>query len=154
MKQIRRHIQLTETARIPWDGFILGWAAMLPFAVLAAGIWLFGLDPEPAAALAQLWGGALLLFFSGVRRGLSFRTKGGPTLRQLASFALLFCAGLLVLISPLGIALGILAGAFAALAWEDVSAASRAEVPLYFRNLRPTQMLFGIVTVFLCWLAA
>lgn len=153
MKQITRHIHLTETTRIPWDGFILGWGAMLPFAILAAGIWLIDWEAEPAAAVTQLWGGALLLFFSGVRRRLSFRTKGGPTLRQLADFALLFCAGLVVLTSPVAVALGVLAGAFAALAWEDVLAASRAEVPLYFRHLRPAQMLFGLISVVLCWLS-
>jgi|SRR6056297_231563 len=151
MDRSKRIIRLTDTPHVPLDGLVLGWGAMVPFAVLAAIGWWEDAWADIAAMAAQLWGAGLLLFFAGVRRGLSFRTEGGPRFRQLAVFALLFCTGLLVLIVPVKVALPIVAGAFIVLAVEDVHAAPRGEVPLYFRRLRPAQMTFAIVSVLLCW---
>ena len=155
MNQQSRRIELIETAAIPIDGLLLGWAAMAPFALFAIALWLA--DSATAQAIttaAQLWGGALLLFFSGVRRGLSFRTENGPTWRQLLTFALLFFGGLAVLSAPPKPALLLVAAAFAALAFEDKGAAELGDVPLYFRRLRPAQMTAATGAVLLCWWAA
>jgi hypothetical protein len=46
------------------------------------------------------WGSAILIFLGGVRRGLSFRTPGGPTKAQIATMFWLFGLGLLALLSP------------------------------------------------------
>lgn len=127
---------------------------MLPFGSCAAWAWMGdadGLDLPGEAA--RLWGAALLLFFSGVRRGLSFRTEGGPKAAQLLVFALLFSAGLSVLLMPLSWALGLLTLTFAWLGVEDTRAARRGEAPLYFARLRPWQMAFAAVTAGLCWAA-
>jgi hypothetical protein len=153
MNRSDRTIRVRETPRVPLDGLLLGWGAMVPFPLLAAVCWWGGAWAGTAAVAAQLWGGALLLFFAGVRRGLSFRTEGGPRLRQLIVFALLFCTGLFVLILPVATALVVVAGALAALALEDVGAATRGEAPLYFRRLRPAQMTFAVASVLLCWWA-
>ncbi len=153
MDRNTRTFRVTETSRIPLDGLVLGWGAMVPFPLLAAICWWHEGWAEIAALAAQLWGAALLLFFAGVRRGLSFRTEGGPRLRQLTAFALLFCTGLVVLIVPVPAALLIIAGALAVLAVEDVRCAPRGDVPLYFRRLRPAQMTFAVASVLLCWWA-
>ncbi len=149
-----RRIELHETDRVPWLGLILGWGAMLPFALCSAGAWLLDTQIADAArAAAHLWGGALLLFFSGVRRGLSFRTKGGPTMSQMLTFAGLFCIGLTVLLVPVSWGLGLITLTFAALAVADVHAAQHGEAPLYFTRLRPWQMTFATAAVALCWAA-
>ncbi|WP_102108277.1 DUF3429 family protein [Oceaniglobus roseus] len=150
METDERTLHLTETPRIPRDGLLLGWGAMVPFALLAGAGWWDAGWTATAAAAARLWGAAILLFFSGVRRGLSFRTEGGPRPRQLVVFALLFCLGLGALLLPVLPALLLVAGAFAAMAAEDVEAARRGEVPLYFRRLRPPQMTFAVLSVLLC----
>lgn len=155
MKQQSRPIYLIETASVPRDGLLLGWAATVPFFVFAIALWLADASlAKTIAAVAQLWGGAIMLFFSGVRRGLSFRTEGGPHWQQLVVFGLLFFGGLAVLTVPPKTALFIVAVALAALAIEDTRAAHRGEVPLYFSRLRPPQMSVAAVMTLLCWWAA
>ena len=149
-----RKLELTEGSRIPWDGLLLAWGAVLPLAVSAIVAWAGDGDARDAAReAARLWGAALLLFFSGVRRGLSFRTEGGPRPVQVFVFGLLFVAGLAVLRMPVSHALGLLALAFAALSFEDTRAARRGEAPLYFTRLRPWQMAVAVVAAALCWAA-
>lgn len=133
-----RKLEIIEPARVPWKGLILGWGAMLPLGFCAGWAWMGDADGVDAAReAARLWGAALLLFFSGVRRGLSFGTKGGPKAAQLLVFALLFSAGLSVLLMPLSWALGLLTVAFAGLGVADTRASRRGRVPLYFARLRP-----------------
>jgi hypothetical protein len=80
-----RRITVEERPRVPWDGALLGYAAVLPFPVAALAVWFGGpAFAEAALALVKLWGGFLLLFLAGVRRGLSFRTPGGPQPAQIA----------------------------------------------------------------------
>ena len=148
-----RQITLTETSAVPWDGLLLGWAAMMPFPLLAFAAWRDnGAWAEPAAQAVQIWGAALLLFFSGVRRGLSFRTGGGPQFSQLAGFVALFVSGLAVLLAPATLAPWIVGGWFAVLAIADVRAARRGEAPLYFARLRPAQMSVATLSLLLCGL--
>jgi hypothetical protein len=141
----RRTLTIEERDRIPWDGLILGYGAMLPFVAGAAAAWLWPEAAERAARWTALWGGAILIFLSGVRRGLSFRTPGGPRWPQLAMFAWLFWAGLAALLLPPGWALWVLLAGFASLMALDRRAALRGEAPLYFARLRPWQMAVPVL---------
>ncbi len=85
---------VTEPREVPALSLLLGYGPMLPFAGGALAAWL-GPAPwrSPAIDLSILWGCAILCFLSGVRRGVSFRTMGGPTVTQIATMLWLFCAG-------------------------------------------------------------
>ncbi|TDL74234.1 DUF3429 family protein [Palleronia sediminis] len=145
-----RRLTVTEPARIPWDAVILGWGPVLVFPAGALWIWLGG--PEWLAPAIRLWGAAVALFLSGVRRGLSFRMPGGWTWAQMAMFAWLFWAGLAALLLPLELALVLLVVIYASLALLDPLAASREEAPLWFRRLRPAQMGVAAVGLAAVWL--
>ncbi|MGN6375936.1 MAG: DUF3429 domain-containing protein [Sphingomonas sp.] len=124
---------------------------MLGFPLLALVAWLAP-PPWPAIALAvaQGWGGVLLVFLAGVRRGLSFFTGGGPRPAQIATMVWLFllgCAALLV--APL-IAFPLLVVGYGSIALLDPPAARRGEAPAFFAQLRPPQMgvaLIGLVAL-------
>jgi hypothetical protein len=150
----RRRIAVEEEAAIPLDGLLLGYGAMLPFPFAVAAI-LFG-DPA-ASALAgsalQLWASAILLFLSGVRRGLSFRTPGGPRIAQIAMSLWLFAAGLAALGLPPAAAAGVQLAGYASLLVLDPIAARREEAPLYFARLRPVQMTIPVGSLALLLLA-
>ncbi|WP_299650184.1 DUF3429 domain-containing protein [uncultured Jannaschia sp.] len=133
-----RTLQIEEPGRVPWDAVILGWGPVLPFPLAAIWLWFGG--PDVLRPAMHLWGAAIALFLSGVRRGLSFRMPGGWTWSQLAMFAWLFWAGFLALILPVGPAFALLSAIYASLAVLDPIAADRAEAPLWFRRLRPAQM--------------
>ncbi|ETX29901.1 DUF3429 family protein [Roseivivax isoporae] len=154
MPRTTRRIVLTETPRIPWDGLVLGWGAMLPFAALAGIAWGAG-EPWPGLAreAARLWAGAILIFLSGVRRGLSFRTEGGPRAAQLVTFAVLFLSGAAILVLPPDWALPLGSLALAALAVADPLAARSGAAPHYFARLRPAQMGVAALAVAACWAA-
>lgn len=97
-----------------------------------------------ALQLTALWGTAILLFLSGVRRGLSFRTEGGPTWRQMATMLTLFCLGSCSLgaiwLDLVAWALVPLIVGYSAIFLLDPMAADAGEAPLYFRTLRRLQM--------------
>jgi hypothetical protein len=93
-----------------------------------------------AVEAGGLWAAAIVVFLSGVRRGLSFRTEGGPRWTQLAMMLWLFCGGLAALLLPVQPALWLLLALYLTLAVLDPLAAPPGEVPLYFRRLRPPQM--------------
>jgi hypothetical protein len=120
----------------------LGSAAIAPILLVGVAVWIL---PQTAgvslAILAVMWSGALLAFFAGVRRGLSFSERGGARTSELASMLWLFGVGVLTLIfaSPLIGAVG-----FASLAVLDNLAARRLEAPRYFRRFRPAQMLVAM----------
>lgn len=146
----RRQILIGEKSRIPLDGLVLGWGAMLPFPLgAAAAIALDGGEQALAVRGVILWGGALLIFLSGVRRGLSFRTEGGPRWSQLATFSWLFWAGVAALVLPPGLAPWLLLAGFLSLLVLDPVAARRGEVPLYFARLRPWQMAVPVASLIL-----
>ena len=135
--------------RTPALSLVLGYGAMVPFAAGAVAAWL--LEGNLAAVMVSLtvvWGGAILAFLGGVRRGLSFRHPGGPTSAQLAAMLWLFCLGLAALLSPWPSAsLVLLILGFLSLGILDPWAAQRGEVPLFFVRLRPIQMLIPIVSL-------
>lgn len=140
-----RSLRLFETSRVPWDAVILGWGPMLPFPVALGFVLGGGVAGEIALGAIHLWGAAVVIFLSGVRRGLSFRTPGGWRWSQMAMFAWLFWAGLVALVLPVGWALWLLAAAYLSLAVLDPAAARREEAPLYFARLRPWQMAVPVV---------
>ena len=70
---------MTERPEIPADAIVLGYGPVLVFPLAALTVWLAPLAPALLAAeLVRVVGGTLLCFLGGVRRGLSFRTEGGP----------------------------------------------------------------------------
>ncbi len=151
----RRRLTIGEGPRVPLDGLILGWGPMLPFPVAVLAAWLGGEGVATLASSAAIvWGGALLIFLSGVRRGLSFRTEGGPRWSQLAMFAWLFWSGLAALMVTSGWALWLLLAGFLSLLVLDPLAARRGEVPLYFARLRPWQMAVPVASMALLFLIA
>jgi Protein of unknown function (DUF3429) len=122
---------------------------MLPFAAGAAAAWLLA-PPLAARAvdLTVLWGGAVLAFLAGVRRGLSFRTPGGPAPAQLATSLGLFALGFAALaVSQTAVAVSLLLAGYAALGVLDPRAADRHEAPPYFARLRPAQMLIPVLSL-------
>ncbi len=122
---------------------------MAPFAVCAilAVAGRSGLA-TPAAAL---WGGAIIAFLAGVRRGASFRQPGGPQPRQLvvmaAHFSVAVVALALVFAGLAGVAAGLLALAFASLGLADLLGAKAGSMPLFFARLRPPQAAFATVSL-------
>jgi hypothetical protein len=150
-----RDLTVHDPARTPLLDGVLAYGAMLPFPVAFALGLLAPAWSETVALGAQVWGAALLLFFSGVRRGLSFRTPGGATAAQLAAFAVLFCAGIATLLLPALWALVLVAAGLGGMAVADPAAARRGEAPLYFASLRPPQLGLGLAGLAgLIWLAA
>lgn len=142
-----RSLAQREADRIPWLDATLAYAAILPFPAALALAVIAPSRTADASAVVQIWGAALLLFFSGVRRGLSFRTPGGPTAPQMTAFAAFFCTGLLALVLPAPQGLVPVLVALAAMGAADRIAARRAEVPLYFARLRPPQMTIAVLSL-------
>ncbi|MCP1547682.1 hypothetical protein J2W76_000927 [Methylorubrum zatmanii] len=106
---------------------------------------------EAVFTLTLLWGCAILLFLSGVRHGVSFRTEGGATLAQIATMLSLFLLGYGALIAfALGkpaIALGLLIAGFTEITILDPIAARRGEAPLFFERLRPAQIPLAVLSL-------
>jgi hypothetical protein len=152
MRDMTRPLGIEERPEIPWDGLIFGYGPMLPLVACAA---LASVPVWSAWALeaGRLWAAAIVLFLSGVRRGLSFRTEGGPRWTQLAMMLWLFCGGMAVLLLPIEPGLGLLLALYLSLAVLDPLAARAGEVPLYFRRLRPTQMGLAVVCLAVMLLA-
>ena len=125
---------------------MLGWAAFAPLAVLGLLAWVTprGLWLVVEAIAANAWGGGLLCFFAGVRRGLTFSERRGGGVGEIATFLVLFFVGVvgISLAQPLLLALGFV-GAGAA----DLRAAKRREAPAYFARLRPAQALVGALAL-------
>ena len=147
-----RRITVTERPEVPALAVVFGFGPMLPF-VGGAGLswWLRGEAGETVQFLTSLWGCAILLFLSGVRRGLSFRTEGGETVAQITTMLGLFGFGFAALLaaafgmSPA--ALLLLMTGFAAIAVLDPIAARRGEAPLFMARLRPMQMPLAILSL-------
>jgi hypothetical protein len=147
-----RTITAYEPRETPWLSVVFGFGPMLPFAAGAASAWLLGGDPrELALTLTILWGCAILLFLSGVRRGVSFRTEGGPTVLQIATMLGLFCLGFAALLATTfgwtNTALALLIAGYGLIAVLDPIAAARGEAPLFFARLRPLQIPIAILSL-------
>lgn len=138
---------ITEPSRIPLEGYLLGYGPALLIALGAALAWLLQGD-SGALALRLTFdvSVAILLFLSGVRRGLSFRAPDGPTWPQRITFFWLFGLGLLGVVFHLQpVATGLVALGFASVGLFDWLAARKEEAPPYFARLRPPQMAIATV---------
>lgn len=148
-----RTLRVTEPRAVPWLSIVFGYGPMLPFAAGALAAWGWRGAPlgQVAAALTILWGCAILLFLSGVRRGVSFRTEGGATVAQIATmiglFSLGFAALVLATVDRAVPALVLLLLGFTAIAVLDPIAARRGEAPLFFARLRPVQIPIAILSL-------
>ena len=146
-----RTLHVTEPRRVPWLSVVFGYGPMLPVLAGAAAAWAGRGEAwgEGALTLTLLWACAILLFLSGVRRGLSFRTEGGARLSQIATmlglFSLGFAALVLTMLDRSVAALVLLLLGYTAIAVLDPIAARRGEAPLYFARLRPTQIPLALL---------
>ena len=141
--------RVSEPVRTPLLSLILGYGAMVPFVLGALAAWLVaGAARDLAVDLVIVWGGAILIFLAGVRRGLSFRTEGGPTAAQIATMFWLFGAGLAALVAPWPlVSVALLLAGYGSLPLLDREAASRGEAPPFFAHLRPWQMALPIISL-------
>ncbi|APX87801.1 DUF3429 domain-containing protein [Methylorubrum extorquens] len=147
-----RTIRAYEPRAVPWLSVVFGYGPMLPFVAGAVLVWILrGPMAEAVFTLTLLWGYAILLFLSGVRRGVSFRTEGGATLAQIATMLSLFLLGYGALIafalSKPVIALGLLIVGFTEITILDPIAARRGEAPLFFERLRPAQIPLAVLSL-------
>lgn len=144
-------ILVTEQSTVPPLSIAFGALPVIPFVAGAILAWTAGPWSPLFIDLTVLWGALILTFLAGVRRGLSFRTMGGPTTAQIATMLWLFALGAssLVIVAlsigtavmpPAAIAAVLLAMGFASLVVIDPRAAERGEVPLHFRRLRIVQL--------------
>lgn len=148
-----RTLTAREPRETPWLSVVFGYGPMLPFvAGAAAAWWQRGMWDELILLATILYGAAILLFLAGVRRGVSFRTEGGPQFVQIATMLGLFGLGLgaLLAVVILGnriIALDLLIAGFVAVAVLDPIAARRGEAPLFFARLRPLQIPIAVLSL-------
>jgi hypothetical protein len=140
-----RRVEVLENGEIPRLDILFGFGPTVPFVFgVVAALWF----PEPwdvvGLQLTAMWGSAILLFLAGVRRGLSFRTEGGPTWRQMATMLVLFGLGLFSLaavwLDAVLWALVLLLVGYSTVLVLDPIAARLGEAPLYFGPLRRLQM--------------
>lgn len=145
-----RTLHVDESRAVPWLSVVFGYGPMLPLLAGGALVWLLpGRTAEAVFTLTLLWGCAILLFLSGVRRGLSFRTEGGARPSQIATMLGLFLLGFGALVAvtqgAAALALGLLILGYAAIGLLDPIAARRGEAPLFFARLRPYQMPLAVL---------
>jgi len=134
-----------DRSAIPLDGLIFGYGPMAPFAAAAIGAWALP-PPWPARAtgLAIIWGGIILVFVAGVRRGYGFGDPKASTIREIATMLLYFILGglSLVLAEIAQPAAGIVVQltGYVLLPVLDRRAAFTGDAPAYFARLRGPQM--------------
>ncbi len=125
---------------------LFAWAAMAPLILGAAAAWLTSGDVRSASmSLVIIWGGAILAFLAGVRRGLGLRTPGGL---QIAMMLWVFglAIGSMVALRPMTSLVFLIVG-FSSLGLADRVAAARAQTPLVFAALPPVQMAVGALSL-------
>ena len=147
-----RRFTVTEHPQVPWLSVVLGYGPMFPLVAGAAGSWLTsGAFRHLLATLTVLWASSILAFLSGVRRGLSFRTEGGPTVAQIVTMFCLFVLALLAFSAERfglsAIALALLLMGYLALLVADPIAARRGEAPEFFARLRPPQLTIAVLSL-------
>jgi hypothetical protein len=152
--QSGRALEVRETAEGHLLDRVLGWGAIAPLAACAVAAWLSaGSVRAVVMSLAIIWGGAVLVFLAGVRRGLGFHAPGGMRSSQIVfmlwTFALAF--GSMIALQPLT-SLGLLMLGYAGMALSARAATLREEVPIFSAGLRPVQMSIALLS--LCAVAA
>lgn len=149
---IERHIEVTERPQVPWLSVVLGYGPMLPLGAAAVASWILVGDVRNGAIQSgAIYAASILAFLAGVRRGVSFRTEGGPQVSQLVTMAGLWLASFLALlcinIGMQEVAIGVLMVGYAAIAILDPIAARAGQAPLFFARLRRPQMLIAIASL-------
>ena len=139
-------------AHTPPISVFLASIAMVPIASGAVGAWLF--RSPVIVRLTTAWCGAILCFFAGVKRGLSFRQPGGPTGAQIGAMFATFLPGVLALLLPWRAAsILLLLFGYGSEAVLGPVAAEREEAPRFFERLRPVQMIVPIASLALLLIA-
>ena len=130
---------------VPLDSIVFGYGPMLPLLAAGAGAWVLpGFWPLFALQAAILWGGVILIFLAGVRRGFGFGYPGASTAVEIATMLVYFLLGLAAIVVPRPpLALGLLVLGYLLVALLDRRAAVAGNAPAHFARLRPTQMLLG-----------
>jgi hypothetical protein len=138
------------------EGLLLGSLALVPLVVLAMLVWAVSHEgARGVVLLATVWSGALLCFFAGVRRGLTFSEAGGARAGELVSMLGLFLLGLATLVlSGRAVSLGTAIAGFAAVGMLDAWAARQRQAPRYFAAFRPAQALVAISALAILFIAA
>ena len=133
----------------PAESLVLAYAAMLPIASGTAASLALGRERGAALEVSTIrFAGAVLCFLAGVRRGLSFRQPGGPTVGQLGVMFSAFSLGSgALLLPPRKPALLLLLSGFGLLALLDPEAARTHQAPRFFARLRPVQMVIPIASL-------
>ena len=149
MTEPTRSFEVLERPEVPWLSVVLGYGPMIPFVVGAILAWVTrGAIRAEIVLLTIIWAASILAFLAGVRRGLSFRTEGGPAVAQLVTMFGLYVlalAALVLVVEGLALAsVALLLVGFAAIAVLDPIAARKGEAPLFFARLRPTQISIAV----------
>lgn len=146
-------------ASIPRNSILFGFGPMVPFAAAAIGAFVLPPPwPTIATRLAILWGGLILAFVAGVRRGYGFGNPHASTPHAIGAMLLYFVpAGLALVSASLDLptaALGLLMLGFALVIVFDRRAALAGDAPDYFARLRGPQMAIALVSLAILLLRA
>ena len=152
MSRDERSVDVTERPEVPWLSIVLGYGPMLPLVAGAAASWFVHESWRgEVVLLTMIWADCILAFLAGVRRGLSFRTEGGPAPAQIAT---MFCLFVIALASLVALVHGFTRSAvgcaligFAAIMVLDPIAARRGQAPLFFARLRPPQIVIAVASL-------
>jgi len=139
-------------AKIPLASLVFGYGPMAPFVMAAIGAWTLPRPwPALATSLAIIWGGIILVFVAGVRRGYGFGEPRASTVREIATMLVYFGLGGISLvfasISQLTVALVLQVVGFILVPALDRRAAFTGDAPAYFARLRVPQMMIAIVAL-------
>lgn len=132
-------------APIPFSSLVFGYGPVTPFVAAALGAWTMAAPwPGIATRLAIIWGGIILVFLAGVRRGYGFGDPKASTFREIATMVVyVFLGGLsLVFASVQQPTLAVMCQVvgFFLVTLMDRRAAFTGDAPPYFARLRAPQM--------------
>jgi hypothetical protein len=136
------------TDTIPRPALLLGWAGVIPFALLTAASVLdiqpWSLDPTMAL---RAYGACILSFMGGAQWGVLLPREGGhaPFLRYLLSVLPALLAFLCLLIPSMPGLIGLVVG-FLALLTYDVSTVRQGLAPRWYASLR-VQLTLAVVAL-------
>jgi len=139
---------MMTTDVIPRPALLLGWAGVIPFALLTAAsvldMHLWSLDP--AMALGA-YGACILSFMGGAQWGVLLPQEEGhaPFFRYLASVLPALLAFLCLLIPSTSGLIGLIVGFLALLAY-DLSAVRQGLAPRWYASLR-IQLTLAVVVL-------
>jgi hypothetical protein len=142
----------TPRPPIPADSIIFGYGPMVPFVAAAIGAWALPSPwPQHAIGLAVIWGGLILAFVAGVRRGYGFGNAAASTTREIVVMMVYFVpAGAALVCGWVGlwlVALAVLLVGYAAVIALDRIGANKGDVPAHFARLRPPQMAIAVIAL-------